>query len=89
MATREDLDGWLIDALTRLGGSGSIVDICKHIWEQHETELKNSGNLLYTWQYDVRWAANRLRRKKIMRSVEDTPPHFWELAPSSAAKAAS
>ncbi len=88
MATREDLEGWLINALTGLGGSGSIIDICKHIWEQHETDLKNSGNLLYTWQYDVRWTANRLRRKKIMRSVEESPPHVWQLAPSAAAKAA-
>jgi hypothetical protein len=89
MATREDLDGWLIDALKSLGGRGSIVDLCKHVWEQHETELKNSDSLLYTWQYDVRWAANRLRRKKIMRSVEDSPPHYWELAPSSTTMAAS
>jgi hypothetical protein len=89
MATREDLDGWLVDAIAALGGTASIVDACKMIWEEHEDELKGSGSLFYTWQYDVRWAANRLRRKKIMRSVEESPPHVWELVTSSAARAAS
>jgi hypothetical protein len=82
MATREDLDAWLIDILTALGGSASIVDVCKYVWEHHEADLKNSGNLFYIWQYVIRWSATRLRRKKIMRSVEDSPAHVWELAPS-------
>ena len=47
MATREDLEGWLIQALTLSGGRGSIVGLCKKIWEQHEPELRNSGDLLY------------------------------------------
>ena len=83
MATRNELDEWLVDALKALGGSGSIVKVCKHIWEEHEEELRKSGDLLYKWQYDVRWAANRPRRKKIMRSVEQSPPHVWELVPES------
>ena len=82
MATREDSDIWLIDALTALGGRGSIVDVCKYIWGQHEADLRSSGNLFYIWQYVIRWSANRLRRKKIMRSVEESPAHVWELAPS-------
>lgn len=64
MANRDDLDQWLVEALKAPGGSGSIVGVCKHIWEQHESELRDAGDLFYKWQYDVRWAANRLRRKK-------------------------
>ena len=41
----------------RNGGSAGIVEICKHIWQFHEAEIRNSGDLLYTWQYDMRWAA--------------------------------
>lgn len=89
MATREDLEIWLIDALTALGGRGSIIDVCKHIWMQHEADLKSSGDLFFTWQYDVRWAANRLRRKKVMRSVEESPAHVWELVPATTDKRAS
>jgi len=89
MATREDLQGWLIEALNALGGSASVAAACKHIWDHHETELKASGDLLYTWQYDVRWAANRLRRNNIMKSVEQSPSHVWELVSSNTSKAAS
>jgi len=60
-----------------------MYDVCKHIWEQHETDLRSSGDLFYIWQYVIRWSANRLRRKKIMRSVEESPAHVWELASSS------
>jgi hypothetical protein len=89
MATRDDLDSWVINALTELGGSGSITNVCKRIWEQHESELKGSGDLFYTWQYDVRWAANRLRQQKVMRSVEESLPHVWELNSLKASKLAS
>jgi hypothetical protein len=80
MTTRDDLEAWLIQALTASGGAGTIVQACKYIWEEHEDELRSSGDLFYTWQYDVRWMANRLRRKKIMRAVQESPAHVWELA---------
>ncbi len=85
MAVREDLEGWLTEALTLAGGRGSIVNLCRKIWELHEPELRNSGDLFYTWQYDVRWAANRLRRRKVMKSVEQSEPHVWELIGDAAA----
>jgi hypothetical protein len=72
MATREDLEGWLIEGLTELGGRGSIVEVCKH----HESDMRASSDLFYTWQYDVRWAANRLRRGGRMKSVEQSDPTF-------------
>jgi hypothetical protein len=81
MATREDLEGWLIEGLAELGGRGSIVEVCKHIWEHHESDLRASSDLFYTWQYDVRWAANRLRHGGRMKSVEQSDPHVWELVP--------
>jgi hypothetical protein len=34
--------------------------IAKWIWEHHEAELRDSGDLFYTWQYDMRWAGTRL-----------------------------
>jgi hypothetical protein len=80
MATQEDLDIWLIEALRALGGSGTVIQVSKYVWEQHETELRASGDLFYKWQYVIRWSANRMRRKKTMKSVEESPPHLWELA---------
>lgn len=85
MAGREDLEGWVIDALKLIGGSGSVTQVCEQIWKKHAKEPEASGDFFYTWQYDVRRAANRLRRKKTMRSVEDSPAGIWELAPSAKA----
>ncbi len=61
MATKQDLQGWIIDALKAHGGSGSVVDVSRAVWEAHEEELKRSGSLFFTWQYDLRWAAKVLR----------------------------
>lgn len=61
VATKQDLDRWLAEAQKATDG-GSWVDVCKYVWEHHADELKRSGDLFYTWQYDIRWAAQRLRR---------------------------
>ena len=53
MPTRDDLCEWVIEALRAHNGRARIVAICKHIWEHHERELKRSGDLFYTWQYDM------------------------------------
>lgn len=80
MTTRDDLEGWLESALKNLGRKGKIVEICKVVWTQHQADLESSGDLFYTWQYDIRWAAKRLRDKKIMKSVEASPKNLWELS---------
>jgi hypothetical protein len=61
MATRDDLQDWIIEALTHLGRPASVVDVCKIVWQRHEHDLRASEDLFYTWQYDIRWAAQKLR----------------------------
>ncbi|WP_118134302.1 hypothetical protein [Oceanicella sp. SM1341] len=61
MATKTDLVTWVAQALTELGGRGSVVDVAKIIWRDHSEDLRASGDLFYTWQYDMRWAAQSLR----------------------------
>lgn len=63
-----------------MGGKGSIVDICRHIWENHEAELKASGDLFYTWQYDMRWAGQRLSDD---RKLDPPSGRLWRLASAS------
>jgi len=55
MARREDMRNWLIEALKANKGSASIVEVCKYVWENYENELRRSGDLFFTWQYDIRW----------------------------------
>ena len=80
MATKENLQSWIVEALEAKGGSASIVEICKHIWQSHEPELRSSGDLFYTWQYDMRWAGDKLRDSGALqpKSRGDLGP--WRLA---------
>lgn len=79
-ATKHDLEGWLLDALKSLGGDGAIPEICKHVWESHEADLRSSGTLFYTWQYDIRWCATQLRHQGILRPASSSARGIWEIA---------
>jgi len=79
MKARNDLCDWLIAALKAQNGSASIINICKYIWDNHEDDLRNSGDLFYSWQYDIRWAADYLRRTGVLKAVELSPRGIWEL----------
>lgn len=79
MATRDTLQDWLEEALKANNGKASLLQVCKHVWGRHENELRNSGDLFYTWQYDIRWAATKLRQRGIMRASDDSPRGIWEL----------
>ena len=61
MATKKDLADWVYEAIKANGGKATIVEVAKHIWDNHEAELRGSSDLFYTWQYDMRWAADQLR----------------------------
>ena len=63
MAENADLKIWVMEALRALGGSGKVVDIARHIWENHEADLRARGDLFYTWQYAMRWAGQVLQHE--------------------------
>ncbi|MFD0859115.1 hypothetical protein [Roseovarius aquimarinus] len=66
MADRNDLKIWVVDALKDKGGKSTIIEVARHIWENHEHELRASGDLFFKWQYDMRWAATALRKEGVM-----------------------
>jgi hypothetical protein len=81
MATKQDLMPWVLEALRELGGSGTVVQVCRVVWQRHEPDLRNSGDLFYTWQYDIRWAAQKLRDSgQLKRMTARRPGQPWELA---------
>ncbi len=79
MATKADVRDWLEEELRALGGKSRIVPICRAIWAKHSEEISSSGDLFYTWQYDMRWAATTLRRKGKMVDADTSPRGVWEL----------
>ena len=62
MATKSDLEQWVLEAVQACGGEASIVQVAERIWANHARQLEESGPLFFTWQYDMRWAAQNLRR---------------------------
>ncbi len=79
MTAKDDLQDYVTQALVSLGGSGSLLDVAKIIWSDHEADLQRSGDIFYTWQYDMRWAATNLRKAGIVKSAEICRKGIWEL----------
>ena len=78
--TRADLPDIVFEALKALGGRGTIVQICKYIWEQYEPELRKSGDLFYSWQYDMRWAGQHLRDTGKLVKADKTSKGLWVIS---------
>ena len=70
---------WVWRALDAKGGKAQIVDVAKHIWTHHQADLTASGKMLYTWQYDMRWAATQLRQDGRMIAADECPRGVWAL----------
>jgi hypothetical protein len=79
MADKEQLQNWILEALNENKGSASLIEICKYVWDNYENELRDSGDLFYTWQYDIRWGATRLREKGKLAPASESPRGVWEL----------
>jgi hypothetical protein len=77
--TREDLPHVVEEALRALGGTAPLVKVAEAIWKTHESDLKASGDLFYTWQYDMRWAAQQLRDKHKLTYSDDQGRKVWQL----------
>lgn len=73
------LQEWIVEALTELGGSATLLDICKVVWRRHAADLERSGDLFYSRQYDIRWTATALREQKLLRDATLSPRGTWEL----------
>lgn len=65
--------------MTELGGSASFLDISKHVWVHYEDEIRAMDDLLYEWQYELRWAAYFLRRKGYLRARRTLQEEFGNL----------
>ena len=75
---KDDLQQWILDALEELKGRGTVLQISTWVWQRHEAQLRSAGSIFYTWQYDLRWAATKLRHKNRLSPVKQ--PGIYELA---------
>lgn len=77
---RDVLEIWILESLKKMNGSASLLEVCKWVWANKEKELRSSGDLFFTWQYDIRWAATRLRKKGLLQAANISPAGVWEMA---------
>jgi hypothetical protein len=74
---REIFQEWVLEALKHHKGEARLIDVCKYIWLNHERDLRASGDLFYTWQYDVRWAATKLRHSGKLVAAGTSERGVW------------
>lgn len=79
MAYIDNLQEWVREALGELGGQGAINDVAREIWLKHENDLRHAGEHFYSWQYDMRWAAQRLRNKNLLSFRKSGAKNIWVL----------
>ena len=80
MADKSDLKAWVLQAVRALGGSATVVEVAEYIWREHETDLRASGRMFHTWQYDTRWCALELRKSGEFRAGSESPAGTWQLS---------
>jgi hypothetical protein len=74
---RADFVDPVLAAIVHHGGRATIVQIAKYIWDNYEPRLRSSGDVFYTWQYEMRWAGDELvKLGKIVK--HKTVPGIWE-----------
>jgi hypothetical protein len=62
MTTKLDLKEWIV-GLKAHGGCAHPIDVAKYVWVNYQDELQGAGDLFYTWQHEVLWAVDDLRRE--------------------------
>ena len=86
--SRKDLPDILYNIIKELGGRASMMDIFKKFWSKYKHQIKETDDIFYTWNYDIRWAATYLRKHGRMKAAsiqENTygepisPKGIWEI----------
>ena len=77
LISRKVLSEIIIECLKKSNGRSTLLEVSKYVWDNYENELRESGKIFYTWQYDLRWAANELRKLGIMKNSADKI--YWVL----------
>src|SRR5262245_49447036 len=55
-------------------------DVAKYVWVNYQDELQGAGQLFYTWQHEVLWALDDLRREGRLLPKPKGHKGPWRLA---------
>ncbi len=79
MSQAINLEDWVVSAIRANGGEASIIQVAQHIWKNHERELRSSNDLFFTWQYRMRWAAQKLQKAGKLKKLKSGIYARWVL----------
>lgn len=79
MSTKQTLTAWVLEAVDALGPS-TVLAVSEWVWQHHEQELRSSGDLFFTWQYELRWAAQVLRDEGVLAPSQRGRAALWQRA---------
>jgi hypothetical protein len=65
MLMRTDMMPWVLKGLADNGDKSHFIEVAKHIWANHRSEIESSGDFLYRWQYEMRCAADKLAHEPV------------------------
>lgn len=54
------LSSWVVEALAASARTASPLAVAKLVWAGHEPDLRSTGDLLFTWQLDLRATAEAM-----------------------------
>jgi hypothetical protein len=77
---RHTMKAWVVEALEKLGGSASFLDICKVVWDAHRKEIEQAGDAFFDWNFEIRWSVVLLRKEKVLKPAEKQNRGIWTLA---------
>jgi hypothetical protein len=83
---RKMMTEWVIEALQKLDGKGTISAISELVWEEHKADIRAGRELLHEWQYELRWAGDILRKNGMLKPASKTPRGVWSLSKDQSVK---
>lgn len=77
METTPGMHQWIAEALADDDCGRDALSVSRHVWEHHEQELRDAGDLFWTWQIELRDALAALQEQ---RSAAEAAPRTgpWE-----------
>lgn len=79
MITKSRVSEIIIECLQNHNGRASILEVSQYIWDNYENELRESGKIFYTWQYEMRWETTKLRKQSVLKNNKDKTNVLREL----------
>ncbi len=78
--SRSTMSQWVLEALQQLGGSAVHLEVARRVWQNHGADIQAAGDYFFEWQYELRWAADLLRREATMAPADPAARGTWALS---------